>query len=174
MSRCQCTQTYLQFSEVVIAEDFHEVRANAAHNNQQRERPLLSSPLLVVPPEHRRTGRPEKREFSCNLNWKWQTKWIRNNNDKQSKCIRCSCSSPWSLILLASCWAFFFRRHTRDAYLFFSRRVRARTAADISADGVNLLMSWASFRSSLPVANSLPGFGVTSLPSPRRALPLCL
>lgn len=48
----------------------------------------------------------------------------RSNNTiiRDSEYLLCSVSSPNNLILFASCWAFFFKRHARDANLFFSLR----------------------------------------------------
>ena len=86
----------------------------------------------------------------------------------------CSLSSPCSFTLFASCCAFFLRRQARDANLFFSLRERDRTLAGWCEWGERSLMRRASRSSSLPSWCSLRGFGVMSLPSPRRAFPLCL
>ena len=86
----------------------------------------------------------------------------------------CSLSSPCSFTLFASCCAFFLRRQARDANLFFSLRERDRTLAGWCEWGERSLMRRASRSSSLPNWCSLRGFGVMSLPSPRRAFPLCL
>ena len=45
---------------------------------------------------------------------------------------RCSSASPMHLSLLASCCAFFLRRHARDASLFFSLRLLHRELNGIS------------------------------------------
>ena len=86
----------------------------------------------------------------------------------------CSLCSPNSFTLLASCWAFFFSRHAREANLFFSRRDLDLTVCGSSTGGVMSVMALLSRHNSLPILNNLTGFGVTSLPSPRRAFPLCL
>lgn len=85
----------------------------------------------------------------------------------------CSASSPYNLILFASCCAFFLSRHARDASLFFSLRDFGRTLKGSSLTGVMSLMVRPSLSSSLPMLYSLRGLGVKSLPSPLRAFPLC-
>uniref|UniRef100_A0A147BEW5 Putative secreted protein n=1 Tax=Ixodes ricinus TaxID=34613 RepID=A0A147BEW5_IXORI len=85
----------------------------------------------------------------------------------------CSCWRPYSLSLLASCWAFFLSRQAREASLFFSLRDLWRALKGSSLTGVRSLMTRPSLRSSSPMLYSLRGLGVRSLPSPRRALPAC-
>jgi hypothetical protein len=88
-------------------------------------------------------------------------------------CLLCSFSKPNSLILFASCWAFFFRRHARDANLFFSLRVFGRTLNGNSLTGVMSLITRPNLSSSFPITFSFLALGVRSFPSPFRAFPLC-
>lgn len=85
----------------------------------------------------------------------------------------CSVSSPNNFILLASCCAFFLRRHARDANLFFSLRNLGRSLNGDSLTDVIWLIVRPNLSNSLPMHCNLRGFGVKSLPSPLRALPLC-
>lgn len=93
------------------------------------------------------------------------TRWLIN--------LLCSFSNPNNLILLASCWAFFFKRQAREANLFFSLRVFGRTLKGSSLTGVMSLITRPSLSNSFPIALSFLGFGVRSFPSPLRAFPLC-
>lgn len=85
----------------------------------------------------------------------------------------CSVSSPYNLILLASCCAFFFNRHARDANLFFSLRNFGLSLNGDSFTDVIWLMVRPNLSNSLPMQCNFRGFGVKSFPSPLRALPLC-
>lgn len=85
----------------------------------------------------------------------------------------CSVSSPYNLILLASCCAFFFNRHARDANLFFSLRNLGRSLNGDSFTDVIWFMVRPNLSNSLPMQCNFRGFGVKSFPSPFRAFPLC-
>lgn len=79
----------------------------------------------------------------------------------------CSDSKPLSLILLASCCAFFFNLQALEASLFFSFLEVGRTLKGSSLTGVMSLMILPSLSSSLPMLKSFLALGVKSLPSPK-------
>ena len=95
---------------------------------------------------------PQKLQKLCTSN-------THMNNSLRGKCwkvhIPCSVSRPYSLILLASCCAFFLSRQAREAYLFFSLRVLFLVVMGNSLGGAISLILRFSLFSWFPIWNSL-------------------